>query len=217
MIQPFSYFNKILQLLPYVIILVLSILLFFKGCGSKDPEVIKVKVPEVSGEFEPVPPEYVPTPEVPYVIEWKERRIEIPNPVNDSLLKAYRDAQAENDSLKQMLLFLDAIQLREFSNTFEDEYLKLTVSGQVQGKLNYIKPTYTIKSRTLEIEEPQTNLRLLAGFEIGANDKLSEFPLKLNLGMQNAKGNILKASWMRLNGENFYLGGYDFSILNLKK
>lgn len=205
------------KLAPYIIIAILAIILFFKGCGSKDPETIKVKVPEVTGEFEKQEPDYEPVPEIPYVIQWKERTIEIPNPVNDSLVKIYQQAMAENDSLKQMLLYLDAIQLRNFSNDFEDEYLKLTVSGQVQGKLKYIKPEYTIKERTVEVDDPETSLRFLAGFEFGANEGISTFPLKANLRMQNAKGNILSGSFMRLGDQNFYLVGFDFSILNIKR
>lgn len=205
------------KLAPYLVILILIGMLFFKGCGSAAPETFTVKVPEVSGEFKPEAPKYDPVPEIPYVIQWKDRTIKIPNPVNDSLLNAYTAAMAENDSLKQLLLYVDAIQLRTFTNTFEDDYLNLSIKGQVQGYLQYLKPEYTIKERSLEVESPETALRILAGFEFGANKQLTDFPIKLNLGMQNAKGNIFKASYMRLQGQDYYLGGYDFSILNIRK
>ena len=199
------------KLIPYIIIAVLAAVLWFKGC---EKETIKVKVPEVIGDFEPQKPEYIIEKDTVYITKWKTKTntIEVPtkNPVNDSLVLAYQQAQ---DSLERFKQYLEAIQIRSFSNTFEDEYLDLTISGKVQGKLLSLKPDYKIKERTIETEAP-TNLRLLAGFEIGNSTLFNDFRYKVNIGLQNASGNIYRFGYAKENviGHYFWLG-YDFSLL----
>src|SRR5690606_13341962 len=97
--------------------------LWFKGCDREDPEPIVVTVPEQSGSFDPQLPIYLPgIPKAVYITKWKDREIETDNPVNDSLAIAYQQL----DSLQRYVLFLENIQIRRFSNDFEDEYVKIT-------------------------------------------------------------------------------------------
>lgn len=203
-----------LKLTPWIVIAILLLILFFKGCG-KEKESITVTFPEVKSEFPKQEPMYIPRPEIS-VIKLQGRDIPMQNPVNDSLLREFRKVIQERDSIKAILMYADLAQYRKFRNVFEDDHIKIVAEGEVLGYLGWLKPTYTIKERTIEQEIPKTSLRFLAGFELGANEAMDAFPLKLNLSMQNAKGNILSASFMRLNNENYYLGGYQFSILNLK-
>lgn len=205
-----------LKILPYAIIAILVFVLFFKGCG-KETETITVKVPEVSGDFEEQGPEYIIKRDTIYVTKWKTKtktvEIETPNPVNDSLAIAYQNIK---DSLGRYKLYLDAIQIKTFENTFEDEYLKLSLTGRVQGDLLGITPKYTIKEREIETEIESAKLRFLLGGGIGNNLNFNDFTYRGNLGLQNAKGNIIRAGYSKMRGEDYIFLEYDFSLFQIE-
>lgn len=216
--------NNFLKILPWVLSVVLIFLLWLKSCkGDKtEPEIIKVEVPAQSGTFEPQQPIHENSGDST-IIKWKEIEIKVPNPINDSLAIAYQKlsdsltvAQAEIERYK---MYLDAIQIKDFSSHFEDEFLDLTISGKVQGEVKSIFPKYTIKPRTIqtEITPEKTVFRLLGGIEFGNNTLLNDFRYKANLGFQNAKGNIFMLSYERHNLQNYIWAEYDFSILEVKR
>ena len=200
----------------FIVALIAGVLLFLwiKGCdrNSDDGTVI---IPPIDGEFEPQKPIYVDRTDTVYVTRWRTKtdtiEIETENPVNDSLAIAYQKAL---DSIDRYKMFLDAIQIRNFENIFEDDTIKITVTGEVQGQLNWLKPIYHIKER--EIDVPVTRLRLLAGGEVGGSTSISNFQYKLNLGLQNKKGDIYRLGYARQHSEDIIWVGFDFSILNLK-
>jgi len=205
------------KLIQPIIIAGLIILLFFKTCGKGDtePKIIEVEVPAQSGEFEPQTPIHIVSDTI-YITKWKEVKVETTNPVNTELAEKYQTAK---DSLERYRMYVDAIQIRDFESYFEDEYLELTISGKVQGEIKSIKPEYTIKSRTTEttISPKQTVFRLLGGVEFGNNTSLNDFRYKFNLGFQNAKGNVISASYEKWNGVDYYWLGYDVSIFSFEK
>lgn len=205
----------------FVVILILSALLWLKSCEGGSKEIIKVNVPEVSGELEEQKANYIKPPDTVYVTKWrtKDKVVELTteNPVNDSLALAYQNVK---DSLDRYKLYLSAIQIRKFSNTFNDEFIDLTVEGEVQGELRYLKPTYTIKEREVEIKDPSkvTVFRLLAGAHLQTDvGTFEDLNYSFNLGLQNKKGNILRAGYSKMGGRDFVLVGYDFSLINIRK
>ncbi|HET8885874.1 MAG TPA: hypothetical protein VFM70_05920 [Salinimicrobium sp.] len=200
----------------YIVIAILLLILFFKGCDSEPKKkTIEVKVPEITAELPEQKPEHKNAKD-PVEVKWKEKVIEVPNPVNEELAIAYQKAK---DSLERYKMYLDAIQMREFISEYEDDNLKLTLTGMVQGEVQSIKPTYTIKERTAtaEVEEKETVFRLLGGVEFGNNTMLNDFRYKANLGFQNAKGNILRGSFSNENGINYIYLGYDISIFQIRR
>lgn len=213
--------------IPYILIAALLFILFlqnFEGGKNKinEPQTIEVDIPEVSGDFEPQKPMHSNTGDS-IVIKWKEKEILVPNPVNDSLAIAYQklsdsltSAQAEIERYK---MYLNAIQIRDFESYFEDEYLELTITGKVQGKVKSIKPQYTIKERTVEtqVQPKQTVFRLLGGLEFGNNTSFNDFRYKANLGFQNRKGNIFSLGYERYNGQDYIFAAYDFSIFQIRR
>lgn len=212
--------------IPYIIIAVLVFLLWTKSCNSKKPEpkIIEVEVPAQSGDFEPKEPVHTPIVHNPtqskdsIEIKWKEKE----NPINQKLIQENRQLLAKyknaKDSLKRYKMYVQAVQLRDFQTHFEDDYIDLTISGKVQGKIKSIKPKYTIKPRTAtkKIYPEQTVFRLLGGVEFGNNTLLNDFRYKFNLGFQNAKGNILSVSYEKWNNIDYYWIGYDISIFSIE-
>lgn len=199
--------------IPYIIIVVLLAIIFLMQQCEGDKTPITVTIPEEKGSFDFELPTYVETDTV-YITKWKEVEVKTENPVNDSLAEAYTLAL---DSLERYKMYVDAIQIRKFKNTFEDSVIKIDVFGEVQGDLNKIGADYTIKERDAEVEQKQTVFRLLAGLEMGQNTQFNDFRYKANLGFQNKKGNVFGLSYERYNKIDYIWLRYDFSFLNFKR
>lgn len=198
----------------------LFIALWFNGCsGNQKTETItKVTVPAVVGKFESKKPDHTPAEwpkkdqEKP-IIKWKDKEIRIENPVNIELVKQYVKAK---DSIERLNLYLKSIELKRFSSKFEDDNLLLDINGIVQGEVQEITPSYTIKEKTIPvlIKQKETVFRLLGGLEIGNNIKLDDFGVKANLMFQNRKGNIFSSSFDT--SQTIWIG-YNFSIFDIKR
>lgn len=208
--------EKYSKFIPWAIIVVLAFLLWTNSCErDKTDDGIDVVVPGQSGQFQPLKPVYVDRLDTLYITKWKTIEIKTKNPVNDSLATAYQQAK---DSLDRYKMFLSAIQIRNFENVFEDEFLKLTIKGQVQGELKSIQPDYKIKERTITIDSPpKTFLRGLVGLEIGNNLTLSDFRYKASVGLQNANGHIYNLGYGKESLQDYIYVGYQHSLFNWKR
>jgi type IV secretory pathway VirB10-like protein len=208
--------------------------LWLKGCTSSNPEPqiakVEVTVPEVQGVFEPKKPDHelIKLPK-----NDKSKIVKVENPINQQLvaenerLKQYATENEklklafvqERDSLKKQLLFEQVAQLNNFSTKYEDEYLELYMEGVVQGQVKEITPSYKIKSKAIEVpvKQKETVLRVLMGGGFGINKDLNQATWKLNLSLQNKKGNIIRGSYQRIGNQDYLLGEYDVSIFNFKR
>ena len=200
---------------PYLIIVALIVFIFFKDC-SNSPDPVIIKTPEIKGKFEAKKPVHVPIVNEPIGqnLSKNEKPKQIIKTIiieNDSLLKSY---ERENDSLKKLLMFKKAIQLNTFRSKFEDDNILLNITGIVQGEVKEIKPNYTIKSKEITVKQKEVKFRMLAGLEVG-NTLLFDKPLfKANIGFQNAKGNIITASY---DSENRIFVGYSFTVFKIRR
>ena len=206
-----------------VFILGCYITLWFKGCSGStpSPQIAKVIVPEVKGNFQAKKPVHEPI-----VINanskanmQKGETIYKENPIDKKLIaeneKLKSDYAKASDSIKQ-LSFNKAIQLNKFSTKFEDENLLLNINGVVQGEVKEITPNYIIKEKKVEVpvKVKETVFRLLGGLEVGNNTKLDNFKVKANLMFQNRKGNIISGSF---DTNQTVWVGYNLSIFDIKR
>lgn len=203
-------------------IAVLLILLWFKSCNSNvEPTISTVDIPEVKGTFKTdTIIKYVDV--VKYKnslgqdlskkeVEYLNNRIEN----YKSEIEQLKVEFANSDSLKQAELYHLATQLKAFESEFEDDNLKLTINGIIgNNEVKELTPTYTIKSRKVDVKNKEVVFRLLAGVE-AANSLQFDKPLfKANVGFQNKKGNILRIGY---DTEERILVGYDATIFKIKK
>jgi len=200
---------------PYLIIVALIVFIFLKDC-SNAPDPVIIHTPEVSGSFDSVKPVHVPIVNEP--IRQNLSKNDKPKQIiktiiieNDSLLKSY---ERENDSLKRVLMFKKAIQLSNFSSKFEDDNLLLNITGVVQGEVKELKPDYTIKSKEIEVKVKRVKFRMLAGLEVGNTILFNDPLFKANVGFQNAKGNIITASY---DTEKRIFVGYSFTVFKIRR
>lgn len=208
-----------------VIVLAIAILcLWFKGCSGNEPAVAKtIKIKEVKGKFEAVKPIQKPVVQNPST-EPKYRTSNndefLQSQINQLIAenKALQDFYNEASDSLQKALYEKAIEVKSFSQTFEDDKLKITSSGLVRGEIQSLKSDYTIKPQTIELpKQKETFLRVLVGGGFGINKELNQTTWKANLGLQNKKGNIIRASVQRIGAQQYYVAEYDISILNWKR
>lgn len=207
-------------------LLIAILFLWLKGCSSNEPALAKtIQTKEVKGKFEPVKPIQKPiiitipgSNEIVYEESGTEKflqsQIDQLVSENKALQEFYNEA---SDSLKNAL-YQKAIEVNSFSQIFEDDKLKATSSGLVRGEIQSLKLDYIIKPQSIELpKQKETFIRVLAGAGVGMNKELNQFSWKANLGLQNKKGNIIRASVQRIGAQQYYLAEYDISILNWKR
>jgi chaperonin GroEL (HSP60 family) len=140
-------------------------------------------------------------------IEEQNERIK----VYDEEIEWMKEEFAYMDSIQKAEAFSNAIKLNKFSTEFEDDYLKLNIQGIVRGEVKEITPIYLIKEQKISI--PSEKIKLLVGAGIGSNFELNQFTYKFNIGVQNKKQNIYRASYQRIGNQNFGVLEYDINLI----
>ena len=206
--------------IAFLFLAILFMCLWLRGCGaSQTPQLVKIEVPEVKGNFEPKKPIHL---KVNLPKNDKSKIDNVENPINQKLVaenEALKLAFAkETDSLKKQLAYEKAVELNNFSTKFEDDNLELNINGVVQGEVKEITPSYKIKAKTIEVpvKAKETVFRVLAGAEVGVQTSLNmnKLPIKGNLMFQNRKGNIISAGFD--NNKTIWIG-YSVSLFNYRK
>lgn len=216
----------ILKILKYIkehftlVLLIIAIIIIFfqRSCNNQKTTTISrsVTVPESKGAILTSSVEKLD--DGSNTIIYRSKLVYTENTDTQEKLDQYIK---ENDSLKRLKMYGDAITTREQVNTFEDSLLQVKVKSKVEGKLlNMSIVDYTVKSRELPItiEQPkikETKFALYAGGGAYYNNKYQELGYKAGLGFQNKKGDILDVSYDPLNKAVFL--DYKLRIINIKK
>jgi hypothetical protein len=125
---------------PYIVIAVLVMLLTIK-C-NEPPEIVEVPV-EVTVEVPAIPVEH-DTIKLPAEVITLPGKVEI----DSTYYYLYKElADKEKDSL-----FKDAITIREYKETIEDDTLKIDLYNKVRGKLLEYQVGYIVKPRTITVD-----------------------------------------------------------------
>lgn len=198
--------------IPWAIIVVLAILLWFKGC-DKGGETVYIKVPAKHGKFDTVKePEPIVRVQKEFVYRYITNNdtveVTVENPINERLLKQFAESKKKDS------LYADAIGEREYNIKQEDSLLITENYIKAQGKVLAFQQSYTIKPQKIAVKDPETVFRLLGGVEIGNSKELNDFSAKGSLMLQNRKGNIFSVGY---DTEQRIWVGYGFSIWNYRK
>lgn len=144
MLQNIKKFISIFDFKTFIITGLLVIILFFPRENTvteivEVPVKIEVPIPGKEGTSDTI---YLPSP-VKFVN----------NPVNDSLVEAYKKS---NDSIQKLNLFIDAIKMREYVNIFTDSTQSVTVNTTTRGSIVSQHITYDIYPSTINIDTSVT-------------------------------------------------------------
>jgi hypothetical protein len=175
------------------------IILFLTQCGAEKEIIevpVRVEIPKIIKQTDTI---YKPVPV----------RIEVPEPGMDELLDKYASTM---DSLERLKMFVDAITVREYNNTFEDDTIKIDTWSKVRGELLAQSNLYEIKPRSItvpvEIEIPRFNaLFLYGGTRYSLIDKTPAFEAKIIF--KNKRDNLLSIG---VDTQGFFSAGLGFKL-----
>jgi hypothetical protein len=125
----------------YSFILIITFLLLLKNCNNNTttevevPITVEIKVPEYIKVFDTI-----------YQDKIKYRTKTVPNPT-DSLLTQYL-----TDSIDRLNMFISAISVREYTQTFEDTIQKIDIYSKTRGELLEQSVSYNIFPRTYKLD-----------------------------------------------------------------
>lgn len=136
----------------------------------------------------------------------KGKEIIIPGKIDTIEVKNFEIAE---DTTK-LNMYITATRKREYVNIFEDSTATTTVYTETKGELLKIVPTVVIK----KLKAKENYFTLYGGVEVYNNKLFNNSGIKVDLGFQNKKGDILTAGYD--NNKNIYLG-YHVKIFSLKK
>jgi len=94
------------------------------------------------------------------------------------LVEQYTELQSEFDRYK---LFLDAVKIQSYTNTFEDNYITAEVSGSVQGEVKSMALNYTLKARKVETKIKKKKFGI--GMQLGITYMNAEITPYVGLGV----------------------------------
>ena len=216
--------NRFYRMLKWVIVIGFAILIgiLLRKC-KVEPSVTtqKVTTKEVKGSFKPTEPKNTVI-ENNYYVDGKKQlssndkfyqeQIDKLLAENQKLIELFSEKpDAEKDSV-----YKEAIKLNEFSQTFDDDKVKIDVSGIAQGKVKTIKADYFIKPQKIDVEvkQKQRIFALKLGGEYGNSLELNKGVFKGNIEFENKKGNSFSYSY---DSDKRHWLGYKMTILDIKR
>lgn len=204
------------------VILLLMIVSFCAGRCSKTCKTqtlnIPVVIPEKRGEFQS-PSVLVPieSKEITKIV-YHDSIITVPT-VNQDLMDKYISTLEENDKLKNIQQYADAIRINKYKQTYEDPNIKIDIEAETEGKLLSLKPNYVWKSQKINvpIEIPQPKERVFSmniGAGLNTTKQLDKLEPTVNLDLVNKKGNTLSIGY---GTEGTISANYKIKLFDIKK
>lgn len=203
------------KLFPYVLLfLSLTYILLSHNCSGDKNTSIKQTLPSQKGSFVKYNPTPVKDGTLVYrdTIIYKDKKIIVDN-TDTTYVGKYLRAK---DSIEKLKVVLSLSKKRKYSEKFENDTISLNIEAETTGTLNYLKPSWVIKERTIDtpIKNKESVFAVYGGFEIYNNKTFSNPGVKVELDFQNRKGNILSIGGDT--NQNIYLG-YKVRLINIKK
>lgn len=222
--------NRFYRMMKWIGALVIGVLIgvLFRECKVEQSVATqKVTTKEVKGGFKYVEPKNTIIENHYYVNGKKQLYGNSEQFKNDKFLQEQIDKLlAENQKLIELFsekpaaekdsAYKEAIKLNEFSQTFDDEKVKIDVSGIAQGKVKVIKADYFIKPQKIDVEvkQKQRVFALKLGAEYGNSIELNKGVFKGNIEFENKKGNSFSYSY---DSDKRHWLGYKITIFDIKR
>jgi hypothetical protein len=223
------------------IILIVAIYYYFTNCSGKGDGSVVIDTKEVKGSFptvqgKDIEAKDIPSTEPKYRTYFGNAEPKVSNstPLEvDNFKNKYKLSQKQYDSILVINAGLRKLaqsmnndniksavsdcELIEFKHELDDDNIHITFTGLSRGAPQSFNLDYLIKSRKDTIKLKQMWFRVFAGAEIGINKELNQGTYKLNLTIQNAKNDLLSASYQRILNDNFYLVGFQKALFTINK
>ena len=110
----------------------------------------------------------------------------------------------------QFKMFVNATKIRSYTTKFNDSVVDVSIYTETKGELLKIVPTVKVK----QVKVKETVFALYGGVEVYNNLQLSNPGIKVDLGIQNKKGDIFTGGYDM--NQNIYIG-FKKQIFTIKK
>jgi len=219
----------------YILLTLFGLMLigWFGGCPrEKATATVEVTIPATTGKMEAVKPKQeVVTKKDNHIVgvnkkvldKMTDKEREFFQFQLDSLISlttAYEKEFIYSDSIKKNNLYKDAIQLKSFNQSFENDKIKINASGLVRGTIESIGFDYEIKEQKINVEVPkpkETFLKMNAGANIGINKELNQLVYGANVSFEGKKGNAILLNSLKIKDQDYYSIGYSWKIFDWKR
>jgi hypothetical protein len=191
-------------ILPFLLILALIYIFLNRSCSGNNKIVKENTIVKYDTIYKPIE---LPSKTITKYKTLKGDVVYIKGKVDTVVVKEFEKAP---DTTKTNM-FTDAIKIRQYKQEFNDSLADVSIFAETKGELLKLAPTVKIKAR---LAEKKTVFALYAGGGMYSNDKL-KLGYKLNLRLQNKKGDLFSASYDPINKVIF--AEYDLRIINIKK
>lgn len=104
-------------------------------------------------------------------IVYRPKIVQVQNPTNTELIARFKAAQAENDSLRELLMYKSAVKNREYLEQLNDSNVVISVRSYVQGKLLRQGISYVTKEKKIAVRQNKQHLSVYAGGGLGSDGK----------------------------------------------
>lgn len=189
---------------PIIIILLLLVIFIQRSCNNiKKPFQEVNTVVQYDTIYKPVE---IKTKIITKYKTLKGKEIFIPGKVDTIEVKVFEYA---TDSV-QFNMFTNATKIRSYKNEFKDSVADVSIYTETKGELLKIVPAIHVK----QVKKVETVFALYTGLEIYNNTSLSNSGIKVDLGIQNKRGDIYTAGYDT--NKNIFIG-YKLRLINIKK
>jgi len=107
-------------------------------------------------------------------------------------------------------MYIDARKIRSYTTDFNNDDADISIYTETKGELLKIVPTVTIK----QFKVKETVFAMYGGLEVYNNLQLSNPGIKVDLGIQNKKGDIFTGGYDT--NKNIYIG-YKKQLFKIRK
>lgn len=198
-----------------IVVLLLVIFIQRSCCGSSIGLQSKkeIVIPAKKDSFPSVKPVKIHDTIIKDSIVFKNRKITVVNPLDKQMVVDYLKAK---DSIERLNLFIKAVKINKYKQNFDNKDITLDIEAETTGTLNYIRPIYTIKEKKVDapVYIKQTKFALYTGIEVYDNKSFGNAGAKIDLSIQNKKGDIYTAGYD--SNSNIYIG-YKLRLININK
>jgi hypothetical protein len=172
---------------PWIIVFILSILLFTCKRTEIKKETVIVKVPEKVVEIQTETKiKYLKSK--PEIIKIAGKEIEVENPVNLELAKNFIK---QTDSINKLNLYLEAISEKEQIRTFDKDGVTVDVKTKTRGDILNQSITVSIKEQKTEVPKKLDNFGFLVTSGLIQNQTNKNINFEAGVGVRIKKTGIL--------------------------
>jgi hypothetical protein len=172
---------------PWIIVFVMSVLLFTCKRTEVKKETVTIKIPQKIVQIDTAI-KVVYKKSKPEVIKIAGKEIEVENPVNIELAENFNK---QTDSIKRLKLYLKAIAEKEQIRTFDKDGVKVDVKTKTRGDILNQSISLTIKEQKIEVPKKEDNFGFLLSSGLMQNQATKNINFEAGAGIRIKKVGIL--------------------------